>query len=475
MGKTVHAHLCRLCGLCGESSAVRAYLGFRSPAWFAVLLAAACNPGKGKTAYVGATLWDGTGAPPVANAVILVDATGHVERAGASDATTVPRGATVVRADDKWIVPGLIDAHAHAERWTLSRFLAYGVTSVRDVGGHQDSIVALREATSTGSVLGPRLYISGAMIDGTPATWRTATATATHDAARRAIDARALIDATQAKVYTRIDSTRLAAILDEATSVSLPVTGHLGKVDAVRAARMGLRAIEHATGVVEATVADPGLYFEAHGQDFFRGWNLVERGWAALDPTALARTAEALRQTGVAIVPTVALHEVWAHLEDSTYLLTLDLSGVPASVQEAWDVPDLIARARLGYDDYLAFRRSRPVQDRFIREYHRLGGLIAAGSDAPNQLLPPGAGLHEELRLLVAAGLRPQDALLAATRDGARLLGVDSIGVVRQGGVADFVILSGSPLEEIENTRKIEAVVVGGVYWTRAELRALWR
>jgi imidazolonepropionase-like amidohydrolase len=288
------------------------------------------------------------------------------------------------------------------------------------------------------------------------------------------VDARALIDATQAKVYAKIDSARLAAIMDEATTVTLPVTGHLGKVDAVRAARMGIRAIEHASGVVEATVADPTPYFQAH-DDFFRGWNLVERDWATLDSAALERTAEALQQAGVAIVPTLALHEVWAHLEDSTYLMTLDLTGVPPSVQEAWDVPDLIARARLGFDDYLAFRRSRPVQDRFVRTYHRLGGLVAAGSDAPNQLLPPGAALHQELALLVGAGMSPRDALLAATRNAARLLGVDSIGVVRDGGVADFVILAASPLDDIKNTRKIEAVVARGVYRTSADLRALWR
>lgn len=440
--------------------------------WLSLL--AACNPGKGKTAYVGGTLWDGTGAPPVADAVVIVTQSGHIERAGPSDSIKIPRGATQVRVDGKWLIPGLIDAHTHAERWTLTRFLAYGVTAVRDVGGHQDSVEALREETSLGGIPGPRLYISGAMIDGAPATWSTATAAASDEDARRAIDARALLDATQAKVYAGIDSARLAAIMDEATTLSLSVTGHLGKVDAVRAARMGIRAIEHASGVVEATVANPREYFQAY-DDFFRGWNLTERGWATLDTAALERTAEVLEQEDVAIVPTLALHEVWAHLEDSTYLITLDLAGVPPSIQEAWDVPDLIARARLGYDDYLVFRRSRPMQDRFVRAYHRLGGLVAAGSDAPNQLLPPGASLHEELRLLVGAGLSPRDALLAATRNAARLLGVDSIGVVRDSAVADFVVLGASPLDDIQNTRSIEAVVSRGVYRTRAELRALWQ
>ncbi len=445
----------------------------RSTAWLA-LLAAACNPGKGMTAYVGASLWDGTGAPVIPHAVILVDQTGHVELAGPADAVKVPRGATEVRLDGKWIIPGLIDADTHAARWTLSRFLAYGVTAARDVGAQQDSIIALREATSLGSIPGPRLYISGAMIDAKPSAWPTATAIGTTEEARKAVDARTLFDATQAVVYGRIDSTLLAAIIDEASTVMLPVAGHLGKVDAVRAARMGVKAIEHLTGIVEATVANPAPFFHEH-DDFFLGWTQAERGWATLDSVRLQRTAQTLKQAGVALIPALGLHQVWAHLEDSTYLVTLDLAGVPAPVQEAWDVPDLIARARVGYDDYLTFRRSRPVQDRFVRMYHRLGGLIAAGSDAPDPLLAPGASLHDELALLVAAGLKPQEALLAATRNAARLLNVDSIGVVRAGGVADFVVLSGNPLEDIRNTRKIEGVASRGVYRTQSELRALWR
>lgn len=438
------------------------------------LASAACNPGKGKTAYMGATLWDGSGSAPLPGVVVLVDQQGYVERVGAAGTSKVPRGAQVVRLEGKWIIPGLIDAHAHAERWTLPRFVAYGVTSVRDLGGPQDSIVALRDEVALGGAVAPRLFISGAMIDGTPPTWASATAVSTPEQARQAVDARALFDAAQAKVYTKVDSVLLAAILDEASQVALPVTGHLGKVDALRAARLGLHAIEHLSGIVEATVADPAPLFAAH-DDFFRGFNLVERTWATLDSAALERTAGELKRSGVAVVPTLVLHQVWAHLEDSTYLATLDLAGVPESVQQAWDVPDLVARARLGHDDYLAFRASRPVEDRFVRIFHRMGGLVAAGSDAPNQLLAPGASLHDELALLVAAGLTPQEALLAATRDAARLLRADSIGVLRPGAVADFLILSASPLEDIANTRKIEAVVTRGVQHRVSELKALWR
>jgi imidazolonepropionase-like amidohydrolase len=443
--------------------------------YLACLFCLACAPGKGMTAYVGATVWDGTGGPPLRDAVILVDATGHIASVGAADTVSVPRGASVMQLDHKWIIPGLIDAHARAERWMLSRFLAYGVTALREVGGPQDSSLALRQAVSADSAAGPRLYISGATIDRAPATWPAATAVTTTEEARKAVDERVLINAGQAQVYSKIDSTLLANIMDEAVTLNLPVMGHLGAVDAVTAARLGIAAIDNLSGVVQATVANPAPVFHAHREDFFEGWNLEERTWATLDSVRLRQTAETLRQAGVAMVPTLALHELWAHLQDSTYLVTLDLAGVPQAVRDAWDVPDLIARAQLGFDDYFAFRRSRPVQDRFVRLYHRLGGVVAAGSDAGVPLLAPGSSLHDELRLLVAAGLTPRDALLAATRDGARLLHADSIGVVRQGAVADFVILSADPLEAIGTTRQIDAVVARGAYHTEADLRALWR
>ena len=122
----------------------------------------------------------------------------------------------------------------------------------------------------------------------------------------------------------------------------------------------------------------------------------------------------------------------------------------------------------------VALRQSRAAQDRFVRLFKRAGGLVAAGTDTPGPLLAPGASLHQELALLVAAGFTPREALIAATRDAARLMGVDSIGVIEEGAVADFVVLSASPLADISNTRKVEAVVTRGVRRRWVELRALW-
>ncbi len=434
--------------------------------------AAACNPGAGKVAYVGAEVFDGTGAPLLLDAVIVVSG-GHIEAIGPPDVVSVPRGAREVRVDGRWIIPGLIDAHVHAQPWTLSRFLAYGVTSIRDMGGGQQAIVELRDVSSLGGTPAPRMYISGAMIDGAPAQWDDATEARTPTEARRAIDQLLLIDAAQAKIYTKITRRLLRPLMDEATMLNLPVTGHLGKVDAVSAVNLGVCCLEHMSGVVASAARDPARFSRAH-DSFFAGWNLEERTWGRLDSAALHRTARTLTQAGASIIPTLVLHQAWSRLTDRSYINRLDLSGVPDSVQQAWNIPDLIRRAGIRSEDFSAFRRSRSAQDRFVRLFHREGGLVAAGTDAPNQLLAPGASLHDEMAMLVGAGLAPREALLAATANPARLLETDTIGVLRAGAVADFVVLSGNPLEDITNTRQIFMVVLKGTSYRPEDFTEGW-
>lgn len=384
-----------------------------------------------------------------------------------------PRGAEEIRLDSKWVIPGLIDAHVHLERWAMSRYLAYGVTSVRGMGGDVDTLLALRDSIRLGASLGPRLFLSGPMVDGSPTTWGTATAVTDETQARRVVDQLVLNGFDHAKVYTKLNRRLLTALVDEAMALDVPVAAHLGRVDAVTAARIGVASLEHMSGVVEASLSDPADVLRSHN-DFFRGWRAFERTWAQLDSARLERTVRRLRETEVAIVPTLVLHETFGHLADENFAESIDLAGVPPWVQERWDVPDLIRRARLTNADFRAFRRSRPKQDLFVRRFRAAGGLVAAGSDSPNQLLAPGASLHQELWLLVEAGLSAEDAILAATRDAARLLRVDSIGVILPGKVADFLVLSGNPLDDITNSSLIHRIVYRGAGYRPEDFKTEW-
>src|SRR5207302_443365 len=230
-----------------------------------------------------------------------------------------------------------------------------------------------------------------------------------------AVDQRAVVGTDLLKIYTKITPSLLKPLLDEASTLRLPVAAHLGKTDAITAARAGVASLEHMAGVVQAAVHDPAPYIQAHDR-FLAGWTLEEGGWASLDSSSVQRVARAVAATRTAVVPTLVLHEMLARLDNPTLLQRPGMDDVPAGA----------ASVR---------------EDQFVREFKRDGGLIAAGSDAANQLLVPGLSLHEEVALLVAAGLNPVEAITAATRKGAQLLRADSLGLVRAGKVADLVVL----------------------------------
>ncbi len=437
-------------------------------AWGLLLLIAlgGCgSSGDGMIALEGATLIDGSGGEPIKDALVLVQGR-HIQAVARVNEIPVPRGARVVNLIGKTIIPGLIDSHAHVERWAAERYLAWGVTTVRDLGASStDTAVAIKNDFDLGSVLGPRMLTSGAMIDGPSPTYRTATAVRTAAEVRRAVDLRAVAGADHVKIYTKFTADLLKPLLDEATTLRLPIAAHLGKIDALTAGRAGVASLEHMSGVVAA--------FRAHDQ-FLRGWTTEEMGWAVLDSASLARTARALAATRVAIVPTLVVHEMLSRLDNPTLLSRPGMEDVPASAASVRDVAGLLRRTGWRTSELQAFRRSRARQNQFVREFKRAGGLIAAGSDAANQLLVPGLSLHEELSLLVAAGLTPVEALTAATRKGAELLRADSLGRISAGKVADLVVLDANPAANIAATRRIAWVMLRGRILYPDSLRRTW-
>jgi imidazolonepropionase-like amidohydrolase len=437
------------------------------------LLLTACTPaGAGVIALEGATLIDGSGGDPVHDAVILVKG-GHITAVARVNEISIPRGAQEISLVGKTIMPGLIDAHAHVERWAVQRYVAWGVTTVRDLGASStDSSIALKNDLDLGAVLGPRMFTSGAMIDGAPPTYPTATAVRTPDQVRKAVDQRAVVGVDYVKIYTKLTPDLLVPLLDEAATLRLPVAAHLGKIDAVTAARAGVASLEHMAGVVQAA-RGLGAYAQAHDQ-FLRGWTLEESGWGTLDSATVARLARTLAATHVAIVPTLVLHDMLSRLDNPTLLSRPGMEDVPATAAGVRDVQGLLRRAGWRAADLQAFRRGRPRQDQFVREFKRAGGLVAAGSDAANQLLVPGLSLHEELSLLVTAGLTPVEAITAATRKGAELLRADSLGRVAEGKVADLVVLDANPAADIGATRRIALVMIRGRVIRPDSLRKTW-
>jgi imidazolonepropionase-like amidohydrolase len=435
-------------------------------------LAVGCGPKeKDRIALVGGNLVNGTGDPVLRDVVIVIHR-GKIEAVGPREGFTIPKSARQVEVTGSWIIPGLIDGHAHAERWALSRYVAAGITAVRDVHGQQDSIHSLREEAGLGGMVAPRIYTAGAMIDGQPATYEDATEVRTAEQARRAVDARAVAGVDYIKVYSHVTPELLRPLVDEASTFNLKVSAHLGLTDALTADRMGVSAIEHLSGIPEALSPTPQKFYAEHRASFFRGWTFFEKSWAGLDSTALTRLAVTLAESRVVMIPTLALHDIYSRLDDPATYNHPDLKTIPDSIIRKWNVPDMVVRAGWKPPDYAAFRAGRDKQDLFLRAFRAAGGRIVAGSDASNQMLVPGLSLHTELELLVNAGLTPSDALQTATRNTAQLLAADSIGVVVPGKVADLVVLSANPLSDIRNTRQVQWVMIRGQLYSADSVRA---
>jgi imidazolonepropionase-like amidohydrolase len=188
----------------------------------------------------------------------------------------------------------------------------------------------------------------------------------------------------------------------------------------------------------------------------------------------LTRVANRLAEAKVTLIPTLVLHETLSRLDAPGLLRDPALQDVPEAQQRDWDVPGLIARAGWTETDFEAFRESRANQDLFIRQFAAAGGRLATGTDAANQMLIPGYSEHQEMELLVRAGLTPREALRAATRNAAVLIGVDSLGLLAPGKAADLLIISKDPLVDIRNTRAITSVMARGYLLDVDSIRATW-
>ncbi|HEX4562688.1 MAG TPA: amidohydrolase family protein [Gemmatimonadales bacterium] len=439
-----------------------------------VLTLSACtSPGKGVIALEGATLIDGSGGPPVKDALILIRG-GRIEAVSRVNEIHVPRGAQRISLIGKTIIPGLIDAQARAERWAMPRFVAWGVTTLRDAGdAPEDTLIALRNDLSLGTILGPRMYTSGSAIDAAPAGLTGWVAAATPEEARKAVDARVNAGVDYIMAEPGVPPTMLRSILDEASVLHTLVALTPGRVDAAAAAHAGVVALEQLTGVVSAMAHNPAPIMKAYGQRW-AGWAAEEKGWSTFDSNAVASMARTLAGAHVSLVPTLVSHEAMARLNDPSLLAGSGWSDVPAGRGSVRGIADFLRETGWSARDMSAFVSARTRQNQFVRDYRLAGGLVAAGSDAPSPGLAPGGSLHREMALLVAAGFSPLEAITAATRYGAELLQADSLGVVQSGHLADLVVLNSDPSQHIESTQDIAWVMLRGNIYHPDSLRLQW-
>ncbi|MCZ6526826.1 MAG: amidohydrolase family protein [Gammaproteobacteria bacterium] len=421
------------------------------------------------------TLIDGTGQMPQVGIDVLL---GGDKIISIGNAIKQPAGALVIDGSGKYVIPGLIDTHVHLQfpvvfqiseeekqsirSHTPSAFLYNGVTTVLNVSSNAEWIWDLRKKQRAGYLVGPRIYALGHAFS-PEGGWgsRHGGSLTDPESARKQVQEYIAADTDGLKIivedglgegsglYNEMPDDMLQAIVDVAKEENVPMFVHaIGLPEYHRAAKVKPRAIIH------------GLEDELPVGD-----SIIEE----------------LVANEIAIVPTLSLFKSFLSA-DPHGGKALDhpvLEGsVPAFLLKRMRRADYMNTEREHFTKvarmkvYDWARRSNPVFCDNVRKMHEAGVKMGVGTDAGGTVGFNYQGYNTpwEVKNLVECGLNPMEALVAATRNGAEIIGVDDqLGTIEVGKQADLLILSSNPLENIENIRQIEWIIQNGTVHPRTD------
>ncbi len=370
--------------------------------------------------------------------LLLADgAVRSVRRSGESSAMAD----TVIDVGGRTVMPGLIDAHTHMFRGVFAPegFPYWGVTSVAGAGGEGHWIVEQLEAIESGRRAGPRIFPAGGfVVTSSMNAYPQFLRVDTQEQLNRYLDHLLGLGVSQVKHYSRRNPWVLAATVRSARERGLSVLSHYMPAHAVAA---GLDRKEHVFH--DAWNGDQTMRFRQDVLEILREADIAVSGTLPYIGTPFDSLGSRR------VHPDFGDPEVSSFLQPSAVSL-LDRRHQRRAAQ-AWA------------------QRTLPVMLSNALTAHDAGVRIAAGTDWQ----PAYLALHWELAMLVEAGLSPLEALRAGTEDAARALGLEGqLGVIREGALADLIVLDGDPLEDIRNTQKIYAVIKNGELVDRAKLLA---
>ncbi|HEV2197328.1 MAG TPA: amidohydrolase family protein [Candidatus Acidoferrum sp.] len=397
---------------------------------------------------------------------------------GPSKSAKYPRNADSVNCKGGYLIPGLWDMHVHlafgdwfpdAKDISLPLFIANGVTSVRDMGSDLNVVQDWRNEIEAGQMIGPRIFTSGPMLDGPKPRFPSSIAIATPEDGRRAVSNLKERGADFIKLQSLIPRDAVLAIADEAKKQEIAFEGHVP--DAMRASEMsdaGMKSFEHLIGIFEGS--------SPAEDDFLKGGKTEGKFLATYDEARAASLATLLAKNHTWQCPTLVWERGGNLLDVSDFSADTRVKYVPGSWKNrTWKrFTDEITQG-YGTDDLATRKKFIEKELEVVRMLHKAGVEFLAGTDTPAGVhIFPGFSLHEELQRFVAAGFTPLEALQTATLNPARFFGVqEQLGTIEEGKIADLVLLSANPLEDISNTQKIAGVFVNGRYFYHAEIEKM--
>ncbi|MFD9698650.1 DPP IV N-terminal domain-containing protein [Lentzea sp. NPDC059081] len=408
----------------GRTSTIRVNLNWRKP-----------QAPERKIVHVGA-YWDGE-AESLRHNVDIVVQDGKVAE------VRPHRGRADVDLSGVTAIPGLIDAHNHwhlrGRQWGARQgnvWLAYGITTVRSPGDPVYQMVETREALAAGTLTGPRFYATGEAVDGSRVYYNFMRPTLSKAQLDLELRRAHELGYDMIKTYVRLPVELQRAAVQRS---KVPLSSHY----LYPAANLGMDGMEH--------VGATNRLGYSH--------TVTRVGKAYQDVVSL------FTASGMSMTPTL-FHNRALFAEDKS-LVTDERTRV---LFPPWEYERYLADATSGGGTFSAAILKNWVE--FALAVHRGGGLVICGTDAP--LDAPATATHMNLRAMVKYGFTPREALITATRNPARWLGLP-LGAIKQGAPADIAFVRGNPLQDIKAAADVQQVMVGGRLHAVDELLAPYR
>lgn len=409
------------------------------------------------------TLIDGRSAAAKPGMTVIIS-NRHFTTIAPAAQTKVPPEAEIIDATGKFAIPGLWDMHVHLTMVTeiaCPALIANGITGVRDMGGSLETIDWIRRRIADETIPGPHIFRAGPFVDGSKPGVADRLVVWNAEDGRKAVGYLQARGVDFIKVHNGAPPEAFFALLKEAAAKHIQVAGHIPiEVDPATAIDAGYNSIEHIVSLFEGPVRKK----VAQG-------TTQEAAMAEFTDEEARKLARLMVKRSAWFDPTLIMYWSIAHQVDFTEHPDPRDRYTSKSAREFWkNFPDKPStpEARKKMDE--GFTRALQITGILHSENVR----FLVGTDLAGRNIFPGFSVHDELGLLVKAGLTPMETIVAATRHSAESLGKSQeLGTIEHGRVADLVLLDQNPLEDIANTKKPSAVIANGRLFRRPELNAM--
>jgi len=372
----------------------------------------------------------------------------------------------VIDGKGKYLIPGLWDMHAHY-KWnrvdTDPLLIANGITGVREMWGDMPEYVKIPKNTPQEGVVSPDIYFAADFIDGNPPAFPGSLIVTNSDEAVAAVNNQMEKKVDFLKVYGMLAEEAFMAIASEAKKRNIPFAGHIPEsVSIYKAIESGMASSEHLYGFLEGCMPQNKNENPSESMEVFIS-RFSEKRFDSL--------CSVLAKSNMWLCPTLVVNRAMSYLNDSIFINDNRKAYLPGYVIGIWN-QQINAYTKKQIDIHSNSTRVRYLFElSLIGKMNENGVKFLAGTDFPNPYVFPGFSLQDELSLMAKGGMPALDVLKSATINPAIFMNKNAdFGSVEVGKLASLVLLNKNPLENIENTKTIAAVIVRGKVYDRKAL-----